>query len=64
RAGQPAAVEASARALGLKPIDGKRTVFLPPTKERRACAGAAGPLQGPTGERAGVEACAEPAEKR
>lgn len=32
RAGQPAAVESSARALGLKPIDGKRTVFLPPAE--------------------------------
>jgi cell division protein FtsL len=61
RAGQPAAVEASARALGLKPIDGKRTVFLPPTEERRACAGAQS--QGPAPDRT-AETCAEAAEKR
>jgi cell division protein FtsL len=29
RAAQPAAVESSARALGLKPVDGSRVVFLP-----------------------------------
>ncbi len=29
RASQPAAVEAAARALGLRPVDAARTVFLP-----------------------------------
>jgi cell division protein FtsL len=29
RASQPAAIEAAARELGLRPVDGARTVFLP-----------------------------------
>lgn len=34
RNAQPAAVEASARRLGLKPIDAKATVYLPAVSER------------------------------
>ncbi|GAB4479175.1 MAG: hypothetical protein OHK0044_26540 [Burkholderiaceae bacterium] len=41
RAAQPAAVEAAARALGLRPVDAARTVFLPAVEATTARPGAA-----------------------
>lgn len=36
RASRPAAVEAAARELGLRPVDAARTVFLPATSAQQA----------------------------
>lgn len=33
RASQPAAIESAARAIGMKPVDGNRVVFLPAARE-------------------------------
>jgi cell division protein FtsL len=41
RASQPAAVEAAARGLGLRPVDAARTVFLPAGEGVAAQTGAA-----------------------
>ncbi|GIK84930.1 cell division protein FtsL [Betaproteobacteria bacterium PRO7] len=40
RASQPATVEAAARELGLRPVDGARTVFLPAAPGAAATQGA------------------------
>lgn len=40
RASQPAEIEAAARELGLRPVDGARTVFLPATPAAAASQGA------------------------
>lgn len=40
RASQPATIEAAARELGLRPVDGARTVFLPATPAAAAAQGA------------------------